>query len=88
MATVIVTDASSRLFPKMANLPFWTNSARDRNIFNLWLACWENKEIGEEVCLSPAQLTEITSKFGIGNLAKTEIAAADDEMTRQLLQRL
>lgn len=51
--------------------------ARDQKIFDLWLACWQSAEIADEVGLSAPQLSEITSKFGIGNLAKTELAAAE-----------
>lgn len=51
--------------------------ARDRRIFDLWLACWTNAEIAREVGLSEPQLSEIASNFGIGNLAKTELAAAE-----------
>lgn len=51
--------------------------ARDRRIFDLWLSSWTNKEIADEVGLSEPQLSEIASKFGIGNLAKSELAAAE-----------
>lgn len=54
-----------------------TKEARDRRIFDLWLACWTNKEIADEVGLSEPQLSEVASKFGIGNLAKTELARAE-----------
>jgi hypothetical protein len=46
--------------------------ARNKRIFNLWLACWQNTEIANEVSLSAPQITEIVSNFGIGNLARTE----------------
>ena len=35
-----------------------------------------SKEIADAVGISAPQVTEITSKFGIGELAKTEVSAA------------
>ena len=43
----------------------------------MWLACYEQKEIAEAVDVSAPQVTEITSKFGIGELAKTEVSHAE-----------
>jgi hypothetical protein len=43
----------------------------------MWLACYEQKEIAETVDVSAPQVTEITSKFGIGELAKTEVSHAE-----------
>lgn len=51
--------------------------ARNKRIFDMWMACYEQKEIAEAVGISPPQVTEITSKFGIGELAKTEVSAAE-----------
>jgi hypothetical protein len=42
------------------------------------MACNEQKDIASEFGLSQPQITEITTKFGMGNLAKTELAAAED----------
>lgn len=54
-----------------------SKEARDRRIFDLWLACTENKDIAESVGLSQPQLSEIVSKFGNGSIAKTELASAE-----------
>ncbi len=51
--------------------------ARNQRIFDLWMQCYEQKEIAELAGISAPQVTEITSKFGIGNLAKTEFTAAE-----------
>lgn len=58
--------------------------ARNRKIFDMWLACYEQKEIAEAVGVSAPQVTEITSKFGIGELAKTEVSAAEHATDFQL----
>ncbi|MDP1562065.1 MAG: DNA methyltransferase [Pirellulaceae bacterium] len=54
-----------------------SKEARKQKIFDLWLASEEGKSISESVGLSQPQVTEITSKFGIGELAKTELANAE-----------
>jgi hypothetical protein len=51
--------------------------SRKQRIFDLWLEGNENKDISEIVGLSQLLLSEITSNFGIGDLAKTELAKAN-----------
>ena len=54
-----------------------SKEARNKKIFDLWLASNEQKEIADMVGLSSPQVNEIISKFGIGELAKTELATAE-----------
>ena len=54
-----------------------SKEARDKRIFDLWLACWTQDEIAAEVGLSQPQLAEVTKNIGIGNLAKTDISRAE-----------
>lgn len=51
---------------------------RNARIFDLWLACWTDAEIGEEVGLERSSVTKITDGFvNIGNLSKIHKSAAD-----------
>lgn len=51
--------------------------ARNKRMFDLWMQCNSNKEIADASGLSEPQTSEIVGKFGIGNLAKTELSAAE-----------
>lgn len=51
--------------------------ARNLRIFDLWLACWTQQEISEEIGISQPQLAEVLKNIGIGNLAKPDKAAAE-----------
>lgn len=52
--------------------------ARDRRIFDLWLACWTNKEIAEEVGLTEEAVRLITQESAeLPKLGKPDRAAAD-----------
>ena len=52
--------------------------ARNRRIFDLWLACWTQQEIADEVGLSQPQIKELCDSFiDIGKLAKTDKATAE-----------
>lgn len=52
--------------------------ARDRRIFDLWLACWTQQEIAEETGIDQGDLSKLAHNFmEIGTLAKNHEAAAD-----------
>lgn len=52
--------------------------ARDRRIFELWLACWSDQEIANEVGVERSTVTKLSDDFvKIGNLAKNHKAAAE-----------
>jgi hypothetical protein len=52
--------------------------ARNRRIFDLWLACWTQQEIADETGIDQGDLSKLVSTFmEIGNLAKNHKAAAE-----------
>ena len=53
-----------------------SKEARDKRIFELWMQCYTQEEIAEEVNLSRPQTAETIKNVGIGSLAKTDKSAA------------
>jgi hypothetical protein len=54
-----------------------TKAARNKRIFDLWMACYTQQEIAEHEGLSREAISDITSSFGsFGNLAETTKATA------------
>lgn len=52
--------------------------ARDRRIFDLWLACWTAEEIAADVGVERSTATKLAEEFvNIGNLAKNHKADAE-----------
>ncbi|MEX0727743.1 MAG: hypothetical protein WD065_15810, partial [Planctomycetaceae bacterium] len=52
--------------------------ARDKRIFDLWLACWTQQEIADEVGLTNQQVSQITADLPeVGKLNKPDKAAAE-----------
>jgi len=57
-----------------------TKAARNKRIFDLWLACWTQQEIADDVGMTRATLSTDESFAEIGNIAKlskTDQSAAD-----------
>jgi hypothetical protein len=53
-------------------------AARDRRIFDLWLACWTNEEIGEACgCDEKTVRSVIGETAGLPNLRQPDRAAAE-----------
>jgi hypothetical protein len=52
--------------------------ARDKRIFDLWLACWTQEEIAKDTGIDQGDLSKLTKTFmEIGNLAKNHKAIAE-----------
>ena len=58
---------------------YWEKTeARDRRIFELWLACWTRDEIAAEVGCSAGEVSAITSEMAdMPKLTKSDKAAAE-----------
>lgn len=54
-----------------------SKEARDRRIFEMWMACYTQEQIAEREDLGQPQVQEITKNIGNGKLAKTDISFAD-----------
>jgi len=54
-----------------------SKEARDKRIFDLWLACWTQEEIAEDTGIDQGDLSKLTKSFmEIGNLAEIHKTAA------------
>lgn len=51
--------------------------ARDRRIFDLWLACWTQEQIASELSVSQGEIAKIIPNGDIAVLNKTDRASAD-----------
>ena len=51
--------------------------SRNRRIFDMWMACATQEAIAEACDISQPQTVEITKNIGIGELAKSDKAAAE-----------
>jgi hypothetical protein len=52
--------------------------ARNKRIFDLWLACYEQKEIAEATGIDPGDLSKLIKSFlEIGSLAKSQLSDAE-----------
>ena len=58
-------------------LPLLRLFGSDRQIFELWLACWTQQEIAEEVGITQGEVAKSIPNGNLAELNKTQQAAAD-----------
>ena len=54
-----------------------SREARNKRIFDLWLACWTQQEIAVDVGLTQAEIAKSIPNGDIAEMNKTDRAAAD-----------